>query len=103
MHGRSRRNRRSPAGHRRRGRPRRPRRTASRLRSRGPAAAPRSISASRRFDEDELDGDRHWRTVLALAENLGARLREAGEIAQSLTLAVTYADGSQTSRTPHPR
>ncbi|WP_234349224.1 MULTISPECIES: hypothetical protein [unclassified Streptomyces] len=64
-----------------------------------PAAAPRSLSASHRFDQDELHTDRYQRTVLALAEDLGARLREAAEIAQALTLTVTYADRTQTTRT----
>ncbi|MFD8416888.1 hypothetical protein ACFV2Q_35005 [Streptomyces sp. NPDC059650] len=64
-----------------------------------PAAAPRSMSASHRFDRDELDTGRHQRTTLALAEDLGARLRETGEIAKSLTLTVTYADHTHTTRT----
>ncbi|MFD0367687.1 helix-hairpin-helix domain-containing protein [Streptomyces sp. NPDC127114] len=64
-----------------------------------PAAAPKSMSASHRFESDELDPGRHHRTVLALVEDLGARLREAGEIAQALTLTVTYADRTQTART----
>ncbi|MFJ4003893.1 DNA polymerase thumb domain-containing protein [Streptomyces sp. NPDC090023] len=64
-----------------------------------PAAAPRSMSAGHRFDRDELDTDRHQRTVLALAEDLGGRLREAAEIAQALTVTVTYADHTHTTRT----
>lgn len=66
-----------------------------------PAAAPRSMSAGHRFDRDELDTDQHQRTVLALAEDLGGRLREAAEIAQALTLTVTYADHTQ-PRAPAP-
>ncbi|MEV0449764.1 helix-hairpin-helix domain-containing protein [Streptomyces sp. NPDC050600] len=64
-----------------------------------PAAAPKSLGASYRFEHDELDPDRHHRTVLALVQDLGARLRDGGEIAQGLTLTVTYADRTQTTRT----
>jgi DNA polymerase-4 len=63
-----------------------------------PAAAPKSLTASRRFDRDELDADQHQRIVLALAEELGGRLRVSGEIAQTVTLTITYADRTQTSR-----
>ncbi|MEW5543004.1 helix-hairpin-helix domain-containing protein [Streptomyces cyaneofuscatus] len=64
-----------------------------------PGAAPRSMSAGHRFDRDELDSDRHHRTVLSLVQELGGRLRTSGEIAQALTLTVTYADRTQTTRT----
>ncbi len=64
-----------------------------------PAAAPRTISASRRFDRDELDPDQHHRAVLGLIQDLGRRLRTSGEITQALTLTVTYADRTQTTRT----
>lgn len=64
-----------------------------------PTAAPKSLSTSHRFDRDELDPDRHRRTVLALAEDLGAHLRKAGEIAQALTITLTYADRTHTART----
>ncbi|XIE81642.1 helix-hairpin-helix domain-containing protein [Streptomyces sp. SBR177] len=64
-----------------------------------PAAAPKSMSTSHRFASDELDPGRHHRTLLALVEELGARLRQAGEIAQALTLTVTYADRTHTTRT----
>ncbi|MFC8655248.1 hypothetical protein ACFUCT_08605 [Streptomyces parvus] len=57
------------------------------------------MSASRRFDRDELDPDQHHRVVLGLVQDLGGRLRTGGEIAQALTLTVTYADGTQTTRT----
>ncbi|MGW1154818.1 DNA polymerase Y family protein [Streptomyces rubiginosohelvolus] len=63
-----------------------------------PGAAPRTMSASRRFDRDELDPDQHHRAVLGLVQDLGGRLRTNGEIAQALTLAVTYADRTQTTR-----
>ncbi|MEW2069114.1 helix-hairpin-helix domain-containing protein [Streptomyces sp. NPDC007346] len=63
-----------------------------------PGAAPRSMSAGHRFDRDELDSDRHQRAVLGLVQELGGRLRTSGEIAQALTLTVTYADRTQTTR-----
>ncbi|MFD3976352.1 helix-hairpin-helix domain-containing protein [Streptomyces cyaneofuscatus] len=63
-----------------------------------PGAAPRSMSAGHRFARDELDSDRHQRAVLGLVQELGGRLRTSGEIAQALTLTVTYADRTQTSR-----
>ncbi|QUW85589.1 hypothetical protein SMIR_41815 (plasmid) [Streptomyces mirabilis] len=64
-----------------------------------PGAAPKTMSAGHRFDGDELDPDRHHRTVLGLVQELGARLRTAGEITQALTLTVTYADRTQTTCT----
>ncbi|MFH9234410.1 DNA polymerase thumb domain-containing protein [Streptomyces globisporus] len=64
-----------------------------------PGAAPRTMSAARRFDRDELDPHQHHRAVLGLVQDLGGRLRTSGEIAQALTLTVTYADRTQTLRT----
>ncbi|MEU6934811.1 helix-hairpin-helix domain-containing protein [Streptomyces sp. NPDC046374] len=64
-----------------------------------PAAAPKSLATRHRFEHDELDPDRHRRTLLGLAEELGARLRDGRETAQGLTLTVTYADRTQTTRT----
>ncbi|MFD3883170.1 DNA polymerase Y family protein [Streptomyces microflavus] len=63
-----------------------------------PGAAPKSLGAGHRFDRDELDPEQHHRTVLRLVQELGARLRAAGEIAQALTLTVSYADRTQTTR-----
>ncbi|MFF9684102.1 hypothetical protein ACF1FB_31200 [Streptomyces bacillaris] len=57
------------------------------------------MSASHRFGHDELAPDRHHRTLLGLAQDLGSRLRTGGEIAQALTLTATYADRTQTTRT----
>ncbi|MFE6713896.1 hypothetical protein [Streptomyces sp. NPDC057695] len=62
-----------------------------------PAAAPKSLG--HRFDHDELDPDRHHRTVLGLTEHIGAVLRSERQVAQGLTLAATYADRSHTTRT----
>ncbi|RLV64186.1 DNA polymerase IV [Streptomyces sp. CBMAI 2042] len=64
-----------------------------------PEAAPRSMSAGHLFDRDELDSDRHQCAVLGLVQELGGRLRTSGGIAQTLTLTVTYADHTQTTRT----
>ncbi|MFJ5851076.1 hypothetical protein [Streptomyces sp. NPDC092903] len=64
-----------------------------------PGAAPRAMSSAHRFERDELDIDRHHRTVLGLVQDLGSRLRTSGEIARALTLTVTYADRTQTTRT----
>ncbi|MFF4307908.1 hypothetical protein [Streptomyces sp. NPDC001601] len=47
--------------------------------------APASISAEHRFPRDELDPAEHRRALLALADDLGARLRISGQIAQGLT------------------
>lgn len=58
----------------------------------------RSISAQHRFGRDELDGARHRRVLLALASELGARLRAAGQIAEGVSVTVAYADRSTTTR-----
>jgi hypothetical protein len=47
---------------------------------------------------DELDPVRHRAALLALAEELGARLRAAHQVVDALTLTVRYADGSTTIR-----
>ncbi|WP_432009509.1 DNA polymerase Y family protein [Streptomyces bacillaris] len=64
-----------------------------------PGAVPRSMSAGHRYGRDELDPDLHHATLLGLVQELGARLRTGGEIAQALTLTLTYADRTQTTRT----
>ncbi|WP_406327310.1 helix-hairpin-helix domain-containing protein [Streptomyces sp. NBC_01617] len=64
-----------------------------------PAAPPKSISRTHRFDRDELHADQHHRTVLGLAEQIGAQLRDEQGICLALTLVVTYADRTNTSRT----
>ncbi|MFJ6514099.1 DNA polymerase thumb domain-containing protein [Streptomyces sp. NPDC091406] len=63
-----------------------------------PGAAPRTMSAGHGFARDVLDADQHHRAVLGLVQDLGGRLRTSGEIAQALTLTVTYADRTQTTR-----
>ncbi|WP_372446652.1 DNA polymerase Y family protein [Streptomyces laculatispora] len=64
-----------------------------------PAAAPRSVSATHRYDHDILDAGQHHAMVLGPAEELGARLRDEHSITQALTLTVTYADSTHTTRT----
>ncbi|MFE1840573.1 DNA polymerase Y family protein [Streptomyces sviceus] len=68
-----------------------------------PTPAPASLSSEHRFPQDELDPAAHRRTLLALADDLGARLRTSGQIATGVTCTVRYADGSATrrSRTLH--
>lgn len=63
-----------------------------------PGDAPKTVSAGHRFNRDELDPDQHHRTVLRLVQELGAWLCTSGEITQALTLTVTYADRTQTTR-----
>ncbi|MFH8692162.1 helix-hairpin-helix domain-containing protein [Streptomyces anulatus] len=63
-----------------------------------PDAAPKTMSAGHRFDRDELDPDQHHRTVLRLVQDLGVLLRTSCQITQALTLTVTYADRTQTTR-----
>ncbi|EGX59191.1 MULTISPECIES: DNA polymerase thumb domain-containing protein [Streptomyces] len=58
----------------------------------------RSLSAQHRFVYDELDAVQHRRVLLALAVELGARLRAAGQIAEGVSVIVSYADRSATTR-----
>ena len=52
------------------------------------------------FDQDTLDRDQIRRALLAAATDLGTHLRAAGQLARTVELQVTYADGSTTrSRT----
>jgi len=64
-----------------------------------PTPAPVSLSAEHRFDRDELDPAQHRRALLALADDLGTRLRSSHQIAQALTCTIRYADQSATRRT----
>ncbi|WP_202918444.1 DNA polymerase Y family protein [Streptomyces cavernae] len=59
---------------------------------------PASISSEYRFDRDELDPAAHRRALIALADDLGARLRASGQIATGLTCTIHYADRSSTRR-----
>ncbi|MGW3653774.1 DNA polymerase Y family protein [Streptomyces sp. NPDC000878] len=71
-----------------------------------PAPVPTGISAEHRFPHDELDPAQHRRALLALADDLGTRLRADGQITSSLTCTVRYADQTSTRRSrtlPPPR
>ncbi|MFD7679564.1 hypothetical protein [Streptomyces sp. NPDC060187] len=63
-----------------------------------PTPTPASMSSEYHFDRDELDPAQHRRALLALADDLGARLRSSGQIAAGVTLTVRYADASSTRR-----
>ncbi|MEU3960839.1 hypothetical protein AB0F42_13585 [Streptomyces buecherae] len=63
-----------------------------------PNSLARSIGAEHRFSGDELDPVRRRRALLALADELGSRLRADGQVARALTLTVRYADRSVTTR-----
>ncbi|MCX3063121.1 DNA polymerase Y family protein [Streptomyces beihaiensis] len=64
-----------------------------------PNAAARSMAAERTFTRDELDPHRHRRALLATADELGARMRDDGQVCRALTLTIRYADRSTTVRT----
>jgi DNA polymerase-4 len=64
-----------------------------------PGAPARSAYAEHRFGHDELDAATRRRALLTLADDLGYRLRGAGQAARGLTLTVRYADRSATTRT----
>ncbi|MFE2429965.1 ImpB/MucB/SamB family protein [Streptomyces sp. NPDC059373] len=63
-----------------------------------PQAPAAHLTADLVLDRDCLDPEQHHRAVLALAEQLGQRLRTEGQVAGHLTLTVRYADRSSTSR-----
>jgi DNA polymerase-4 len=64
-----------------------------------PTPAPASLSTEHRFPRDELDPAAHRRILLlALADDLGARLRATGQIASGVTCTIRYADLSATRR-----
>lgn len=63
-----------------------------------PRAPTHTASCEHRFDRDELDDDQHRRALLALAEQLGTRLRDEQQACRVLTLTVRYADASTSTR-----
>ncbi|WP_323186485.1 hypothetical protein [Streptomyces sp. NBC_00687] len=63
-----------------------------------PTPAPASMSSEHRYDRDQLDPAQHRRALLALADDLGARLRSSDQITAGLTLTIRYADASSTRR-----
>ncbi|MGW6950997.1 DinB/UmuC family translesion DNA polymerase [Streptomyces xanthophaeus] len=95
-----RRRRRHPRAHtrpalRRRRRPR-PERTRPRTVQTQPVA--KSLGAERAFEHDVLDPAEHRRTLLSLAEEVAARLRDGQQAASGLALSVRYADRSSSTR-----
>lgn len=64
-----------------------------------PSAPLRSESGEHRFLRDELDPGSRRRALLALAGEVGGRLRASRQVARALTLTVRYADRSATTRT----
>ncbi|WP_239072396.1 hypothetical protein [Streptomyces bauhiniae] len=58
----------------------------------------RSTSASHAFARDELAPEAHLGALTALADQLGARLRTAGDTCRGLTLIVRLADRSTLTR-----
>lgn len=64
-----------------------------------PGELARSLSARHDFPRDELLPDAQRRSLLALAEDLGLRLRTTRQVAGTLSVTVQYADRSTTSRT----
>ncbi|MEV6048344.1 DNA polymerase Y family protein [Streptomyces xanthochromogenes] len=59
----------------------------------------RSTTSSHRFPSDELDPAQHHRALLALADELGQRLRASHEVCRGLAIVVRYADQTSTTRT----
>lgn len=63
-----------------------------------PGGPPAGLHATRHFDHDTLDPTVIRRTLLALAMDLGSRLRASDQAARSVELQVRYADRSTTTR-----
>ncbi|MFF1414757.1 hypothetical protein ACFVX6_34160 [Streptomyces sp. NPDC058289] len=68
------------------------------LRTVQPQPIAKSAGAERSYDQDVLDPVEHRRSLLELAEELGARLRDEHQAAGNLALSVRYADRSTSSR-----
>jgi DNA polymerase-4 len=64
-----------------------------------PNSPARSVAAGHRFDPPELDDEQRRRALLALAVDLGLGLRRDRQVGRALTLVVSYADRSSTTRT----
>ncbi|MDX3534010.1 hypothetical protein PV721_06460 [Streptomyces sp. MB09-01] len=58
----------------------------------------KSLAADRAFEHDVLDPAEHRRTLLDLAEEVAARLRDGQQAAGGLALSVRYADRSTSTR-----
>ncbi|MCX4775362.1 DNA polymerase Y family protein [Streptomyces sp. NBC_01264] len=68
------------------------------LRTVQPQPVAKSVGAERSYDMDVLDPVEHRRSLLELAEELGARLRDEHQATGNLALSVRYADRSTSSR-----
>ncbi|SEP04970.1 DNA polymerase-4 [Actinacidiphila rubida] len=64
-----------------------------------PHAPAERLTADHILDRDCLDPAQHHAAVLALAEQIGIRLRDTHQVTNSLTLTVRYADRSSSTRT----
>ncbi|MCX5207573.1 hypothetical protein OG897_39985 [Streptomyces sp. NBC_00237] len=64
-----------------------------------PGELSKSLSARHDFPRDELLPDAQRRALLALAEDVGLRLRTTRQVAGALSVTVRYADRSTTTRT----
>ncbi|MFE9468839.1 hypothetical protein ACFYNW_35470 [Streptomyces virginiae] len=58
----------------------------------------KSLAADRAFEHDVLDPAEHRRTLLDLAEEVAARLRDGQQAAGGLAVSVRYADRSTSTR-----
>ncbi|MEU8927578.1 helix-hairpin-helix domain-containing protein [Kitasatospora sp. NPDC048545] len=63
-----------------------------------PTGPPASITVTRRYPADVLDPDTTRQGLLALATDLGTRLRTVDQTTRHLELTITYADRSTTTR-----
>jgi DNA polymerase-4 len=56
------------------------------------------ISTEQILDRDQIDPAAHHRAVLALAQQVGIRLRDAHQVCRRLILSIRYADRSTSTR-----
>ncbi|MGW7086667.1 DinB/UmuC family translesion DNA polymerase [Streptomyces sp. NPDC054871] len=69
-----------------------------------PQAPVRTAVCERSFDRDELDPEQHRRALLALAEQLGIRLRGEQQVCHVMVLTVRYATAPRPpAASPCPR
>jgi len=64
-----------------------------------PHAPAERLTADHILERDCLDPAQHHAAVLALAEQIGIRLRDAHQVTRALTLTIRYADRSSSTRT----
>lgn len=63
-----------------------------------PEQVEKSIGAEVTFEVDVVDPERLRRTILALAEKVGARLRDAGQVGRTVSVKVRMSDFRTVSR-----